>query len=111
MDTSRSPDTEGGGVEVGRRRFSREFKVDAVRMVSEGGHDLAEVARDLGIRPDMLRKWKRRLEEDGGEAFPGSGRLRPGDEEVRRLRSELRRVQEERDILKKALGIVSGRHR
>lgn len=85
--------------------------MEAVRMVREGGHELNEVARDLGIRPDMLRKWRRGLEEDGGEAFPGSGRLRPGDEEVRRLRSELRRVQEERDVLKKALAIVSGRHR
>ena len=96
---------------MGRRRFSREFKLEAVRMVTEGGHDLNEVARDLGIRPDMLRKWKRGLEEDGEGAFPGSGRLRPEDDEMRRLRSELRRVKEERDILKKALGIVSDPHR
>ena len=44
---------------MGRRRFSREFKVEAVRMVTVGGHDLREVSRDLGVRPDMLRKWIR----------------------------------------------------
>lgn len=94
-----------------RRKFSREFKLDAVRMVTGGDHDLVQVAKDLDIRPDMLRKWMRQFEEDGGQAFPGSGRLRPGDEEVRKLRSELRRVTEERDILKKAMAIFSKQNR
>lgn len=71
---------------------------------------MRDVARDLGIRPDMLRKWIRQVEEDGQCAFPGSGHLRshdPGDEELRRLRKRLRDVEEERDILKKALAIFS----
>ncbi len=96
---------------AGRRKFSREFKVEAVRMIRDGGLSLAEVARDLEIRPDMLRRWKRQVGEAGPGAFPGSGRLAPDDEEARRLRRELQRVREERDILKKALAIFSDRQR
>ena len=94
-----------------RRKFSREFKVEAVRMVTHGGHDPYEVARDLEIRPDMLQKWRRRLEQDGEGAFPGSGKLKAEDEEIRQLQRELRRVTEERDILKKAVAIFSDRRR
>ena len=68
-----------------RRRFSQEFKIEAVLMVNEG-RDVVEVAHELGIRPDMLRKWKKKFEDDGDEAFPGSGRQKPEDEEKRRLR-------------------------
>ena len=66
-----------------------------------------KVARDLDLRPDMLRRWKRQLEADPRQAFPGQGRLKPDDDEMRRLRRELDRVREERDILKKALAIFS----
>ena len=90
-----------------RRKFSREFKADAVRLVVEGGGTIADVAQDLGIRADMLRRWKWQVEEAGESAFPGSGRMVGRDEEVRRLQRQLRRVTMERDILKKALGIVS----
>jgi transposase len=89
-----------------RRRFSREFKVEAVRMVTEGGHSLAQVARDLEVRPDMLRRWRRQLEEDPEQAFPGVGQRKGRDEEVWRLRRDLERVTQERDILKR-----SARHR
>lgn len=92
---------------AGRRKFSREFKMDAVRLVGRGSHDVSQVAADLGIRPDMLRKWVVRFAEDKEESFPGSGRLKPSDEELRQLRSDLRRVTEERDILKKAMAIFS----
>lgn len=85
---------------------SREFKADAVRLVKESGARIEEVSRELGIRPDMLRRWKRQVEQDGGSAFPGSGRLVEREEEVRRLQRQVRRVTMERDILKKALGIV-----
>ena len=93
---------------AGRRKFSREFKVEAVQMVREGGFGVLEVAKDLGIRPDVLRRWKRQVETAGLGAFPGSGRLEPEDEGLRR---ELQRVREERDILKKALAIFSERQR
>lgn len=90
-----------------RRRFSREFKIEAVRMVTEGGHRQSVVARDLGIRPDLLRRWRRQLEADPVHAFPGEGLLKPGEEEVRQLQRENRRLREEREILKKALAIFS----
>jgi transposase len=91
-----------------RRRFKREFKLEAVRMVVERGHRVTEVARDLDLRPDMLRRWQREFEEDQQQAFPGQGHLKPDEEEMRRLRREFERVREERDILKKALAIFSG---
>ncbi len=94
-----------------RRSFSREFKLEAVRMVTEGGHSLAQVARDLGIRSEMLRRWRRRFEEDPEQAFPGVGQRKTRDEEMWQLRRTLDRVTAERDILKKALGIVSDRRR
>ncbi len=94
-----------------RRRFSREFKLEAVRMVTEGGHSLAQVSRDLDIRPDMLRRWRRRFEQDPKQAFPGVGQRKARDEEMWQLHRKLDRVTAERDILKKALGIVSDRRR
>jgi len=94
-----------------RRKFSREFKLEAVRMVTEGGHSLAQVARDLEIRPDMIRRWRRQFEEDPEQAFPGVGQRKSREEEMWRLRRDLERVTMERDILKKALGIVSDRRR
>ncbi len=92
-----------------RRRFSQEFKIEAVLMVVEQGRGVVEVARELGLRPDMLRKWKKKFEQDGNEAFPGSGRQKPEDEEMRRLRRENRRLQMQLEILKKAVAIVSDR--
>ncbi len=94
-----------------RRSFSREFKLEAVRMVTEAGHSLAQVARDLDIGPDMLRRWRRQFETDLEEAFPGVGQRKARDEETWQLRRKLDRVTTERDILKKALGIVSDRRR
>lgn len=90
-----------------QRRFSREYKLDAVRMLQGGKREVIEVARELGIRSDMLRKWRKLFEEDGVGAFPGSGVTRIGDEEVVRLRREVRRLREEREILKKAVAILS----
>lgn len=94
-----------------RRRFSQEFKLDAVSMVVDQGQDLYEVAKELEIRPDTLRKWKNKFDSDGQSAFPGSGRLKPEDEELRRLRRENERLRMERDILKKAVAICSDRRR
>ena len=94
-----------------RRRFSREFKFEAVSMVVEQGPDLYEVAGELDIRSDMIRKWIRKFGEDGSDAFPGSGRLKPEDEEMRKLRRENERLRQEREILKKALAICSDQRR
>lgn len=90
-----------------RRTFSREFKLEAVRMVTRGGHSLSQVARDLDLRADMLRRWKRQFEEDGHDAFPGNGRLKGEAQRLRELERENQRLRMEREILKKALTIFS----
>lgn len=84
-----------------RRRFSREFKVEAVRQVVEGGRPLAQVARELAVSASVLRRWKQRFEDDPSEAGLGNGRLKAEDEELRRLRREVVRLRQERDFLKK----------
>ena len=98
---------ETGKVE--RRQYDKEFKREAVRLVVEGKRRITEVARDLGIRSNMLHRWKRKLEEDGEGAFPGKGNLTAEEEAVRRLEKELKETREERDILKKALAVFSRR--
>lgn len=72
-----------------RRRFDKQFKLDAVRLVTEGGKKASEVARDLGVNPNTISNWKREFGNHGGDAFPGNGRLMPADEELRRLHREL----------------------
>lgn len=86
-----------------RKTFTREFKLEAVRLLESSGRPAAEVARELGVRRNQLYKWKEQLTSKGEEAFPGEGRP-AGDQqqEIARLRRELERVTEERDILKKA---------
>ncbi|HHS49773.1 MAG TPA: transposase [candidate division Zixibacteria bacterium] len=90
-----------------RRRFDREFKIEAVRLVVEEGGRISEVARNLGITANMLSRWKREFLDDPEFAFPSKGRLKPHDEEMRKLRRELAAVKEEREILKKVLAIFS----
>jgi transposase len=87
-----------------RKKYDKQFKLDAVRLASEGGRTVASVSRDLGIDANTLHYWKRTLLAHGNDAFPGNGRLLPQDEELRRLQRELALVREERDILKKAMG-------
>jgi transposase len=87
---------------AGRRRFSREFKLEAVKLVTERGVSAAQAARDLGVHPNVLRAWVRELRTDPTYAFPGHGTQKPEDAEVARLRREVARLKMERDILKKA---------
>ncbi len=94
--------------EEGRhRRHDVGFKKEAVRLVTERGLAVKKVAEDLGIHPNMLTRWKREQLKDGNGSFPGKGHIRPEEEEIIRLRKENRDLQEERDILKKALSIFS----
>lgn len=94
-----------------RRTFTKEFKEGAVRLVVEGGRKAAEVARDLGIHENRIYHWKKQMADSGSDAFPGKGNLGKQDEEIRRLKRELEDIQEERDILKKALAIFSKKPR
>ena len=86
-----------------RKSYSREFKLEAVGLITEKGYSISEASRNLGIDYSVLRRWKNQLAEDSKTAFAGKGRLKAPDEELRRLKRELERVKEERDILKKAL--------
>ncbi len=87
---------------MGRRKHSREFKLEAVRLVRERGVSMAQAARDLDLHVNVLRKWVREHEADPGSAFPGHGVMKPEQQEIERLRRELTRMKAERDILKKA---------
>jgi transposase len=87
-----------------RKKYDKQFKLDAVRLASEGGRTVASVARDLGVDANSLHHWKRTLLTHGIDAFPGNGRLLPPNEELRRLQRENVLLREERDILKKAMG-------
>jgi Transposase and inactivated derivatives len=98
------------GEPKGRRRYDRDFKEGAVRLILDGGRSVRSVARDLGIHENMLHRWKAEYLEDREHAFPGKGHMKPHEEELMRLRKKLADVEEEREILKKALAIFS-KHR
>lgn len=85
-----------------RKDFSPEFKREAIRLLDAGQKPAADLARELGVRRNQLYKWKEQLIKHGEGAFPGHGRRAGGEDELARLRRELERVKEERDILKKA---------
>jgi transposase len=85
-----------------RKHYSKQFKVDAVKLVTEQGYNVSEAARNLGIHHSSLRRWKRQLETNGNQAFPGKGNLNPEKEELFRLRKEVKKLRMEREILKKA---------
>jgi len=90
-----------------RRHFSREFKRDAVLLVTEKGMPVGKVARELDIHPNLLHLWRRRFLAQGDKAFVGRGCVRPEEAEIRGLRKQLEKVRQERDILKKALAVFS----
>jgi transposase len=94
-----------------RRHFDQQFKVDAVRLLSESGKSVAEVARELGIGRSELQRWKKQLQSGRSpeHVFPGNGKVSPEKKELEDLRRELARVKEEREILKKAMAVFSRR--
>lgn len=86
-----------------RQQFGREFKLEAVRLLELGDKPASQLAAELGIRRNQLYKWQKELSAKGKEAFNGSGRKPAAQQnEVTRLKAELKRITEERDILKKA---------
>jgi transposase len=87
-----------------RRSYDKEFKLSAVKMITEGGMSLIQVSRDLGVNENSLHKWKKDYLSDQQNAFPGKGHLKPEQEELRKKDREIARLTMERDILKKALG-------
>lgn len=87
---------------MARKTYTREFKLQALRMITEKGLSIAEVARQLGVTEGSLRSWKGAAEDQGESAFPGQGKLSPAEDELHRLRTENARLRAERDLLKKA---------
>ena len=85
-----------------RRTFTPQFKKDAVEMVRRG-KTVTEVSNSLGIARSLLQYWKRQLDGEAGDPFPGRGKTSPENEDLRALKKQLKDVTEERDILKKAL--------
>jgi transposase len=85
-----------------RRRYGREFKLEAVKLVRERGVSVAQAARDLDIHANLLRNWVKALAADPQHAFPGPGQMKPEQLEIERLRREVTKLKAERDILKKA---------
>lgn len=85
-----------------RRTFTPQFKKDAVEMVQRG-KTVTEVSNSLGIARSLLQYWKRQLDGEAGDPFPGKGKASPENEDLRALKKQLKDVTEERDILKKAL--------
>ena len=85
-----------------RRRFSREFKLEAVKLVKERRVSAAQAARDLDVHENVLRKWVKEFSSDPVQAFPGHGQMKPEQQEIERLKREVNKLKAERDILKKA---------
>ena len=85
-----------------RRKFTREFKLEAVKLVRERGVTVAQAARDLGVHGTVLRRWVQEYAADSKQAFPGQGQMKPDQVEIERLRREGTKLKAERDILKKA---------
>jgi transposase len=85
-----------------RKYYSKQFKIDAVKLVTEQGYKASEAARNLGIHHSSLRHWKKQLETDGNQSFPGKGHMTSDKEELCHLRNEVKKLRMEREILKKA---------
>jgi len=93
-----------------RRKFSREFKLEAVRLVRERGVSAAQAARDLDVHENVLRNWVRAFAADPRDSFPGHGQMKPEQLEIDRLRREVAKLKAERDILKKAAAYFAKDH-
>jgi transposase len=90
-----------------QRTFTKEFKLEAVQLVQTSEKSMTQIARDLGIADSTLHHWCKLLTEQGEQAFPGSGHQTSQEEEMRHLKRENELLRQERDILKKAIGIFS----
>lgn len=90
------------------RHFDKEFKFEAIRLMTERKTgSVRDLAKDLGVHPNLLHQWRRQYRADMEQAFPGKGHQTEPEEEIRRLKRENENLREERDILKKALAIFS----
>ncbi len=100
---------KGSKMEIKRTRnsYDRDFKVSAMKLIIDKHQSVAKVSRDLGVNQNTLHQWKRSFLEDSRNCFPGNGKVTDYEDEMCRLKRELELVKEERDILKKVVGIFS----
>lgn len=85
-----------------RKKYSKEFKLDAISLVLEQGYSQTDAARSLGINANMLGRWIKESRKEDGQAFRGNGKLTPEQEEIRKLKAQVKRLEMEKEILKKA---------
>lgn len=85
-----------------RKQYTKEFKLDAVSLVTEQGYSRAEASRQLGINTNMLARWIKECTETDDQAFRGNGTLTTDQEEIKTLRAQVKRLEMEKEILKKA---------
>ncbi len=94
---------------VKRKKYSKQFKLDAIQMYENGEKSMAQVERELGITKGLLAKWREELLQAKGQAdaFPGNGNLPDSEARLRQLERENAQLRQEKEILKKVLGIYS----
>ena len=85
-----------------RRKFTREYKLEAVKLIKERGVAVSQASQDLGVHPTQLRNWVKQLADDPQHAFSGQGQMKPEHLEIAQLKREVIKLKAERDILKKA---------
>jgi transposase len=90
-----------------RRTYTREFKLDTIRLAETSDKPIAEIERDLGLSVGQIYHWRRQLADEGKDAFAGKGHLKPQDELIRQLRRENEILRQEREILKKAISVFA----
>jgi len=90
-----------------RKTYDKEFKLSAIKMIVEAGISVSRISKDLGVNENSLYKWKRAYLEGQHDAFPGKGKMKPEEEELKNLKKELTIVKMERDILKKAIAFFA----
>ena len=90
-----------------KRKYSKDFKQEAVRLYESSGKSQRQLESELGITPGLLNKWRMQASTQGEQAFPGTGHQTEVEAELRRLKRELEIVRQERDILKKAIQVFS----
>jgi transposase len=90
-----------------RRKYTREFKLEALELMETSDKPIAQIERELGLSQGLLHHWRKQLAEDGDEAFPGQGRLKESDERIRQLERENEILRQEREILKKAITVFA----
>ena len=93
-----------------RRQFTREFKIEAVRLVRDRGVSVAQACRDLDVHENLLRRWIKQVASDPAQAFPVQGNMKPELAEIERLKREVQKLKSERDILKKAAAYFAKDH-